>query len=58
MTLESWVRFGHILSAMVWVGGGMALSFVASRARSDDDPGAVREFGRTLTYVGPDLVAP
>ena len=58
MTLDTWLKFGHILSATVWLGGGLALSLVASRARSSNDAGAVREFARTLTYVAPRVMTP
>jgi uncharacterized membrane protein len=58
MTLDSWLHFGHILGATVWVGGGLMLSLLGSRARSSLDPRAVGEFARTLTYVGPSELAP
>jgi hypothetical protein len=28
LTLDSWLHFGHALSAIVWVGGGLMLSIV------------------------------
>jgi uncharacterized membrane protein len=58
MTVDSWLKFGHILSAIIWLGGGLALSFVASRARASDDAGAAREFARTLAYVAPRVMTP
>jgi len=37
MTLDVWVKFGHVLGAMVWLGDGVALSVAASRARAGAD---------------------
>jgi uncharacterized membrane protein len=58
MTLDTWLKFGHILSAAVWLGGGLALSLVAARARSSNDARAVSEFARTLTCVAPRVMTP
>jgi uncharacterized membrane protein len=58
MTFETWLVFGHILSAMVWVGGSLMLCLVATRARRSDDPNAVAEFTRTLTFLGPRIMLP
>jgi uncharacterized membrane protein len=56
--LEAWLLFGHILSAIVWLGGGLMLSVLASRARGSGNPGAVAEFARTLAFVGPRVLGP
>jgi uncharacterized membrane protein len=56
--LEAWLLFGHILSAIVWLGGGLMLSILASRARGSGNPGAVAEFARTLAFVGPRVLGP
>ena len=58
MDLTGWLRFGHILSAIVWLGGGLALSVIGSQARARNDPATIREFGRTLGYVGPRVLTP
>jgi uncharacterized membrane protein len=58
MTIETWVLFGHILSALVWVGGGLMLSVLAARTRATGDPNAAAEFARTLAYVGPRVLGP
>ena len=34
MSLDSWLHLVHVLSAMVWVGGGLMLSLIGARARS------------------------
>ena len=58
MDLTTWLRFGHILSAIVWLGGGLALSVIGSQARARSDPATIRDFGRTLGYVGPRVLTP
>jgi uncharacterized membrane protein len=55
---ERWLLFGHILSAIVWFGGGVMLSILASRARSSSDPNAVADFARTLVFAGPRVLGP
>jgi uncharacterized membrane protein len=58
MNIDAWLKFAHILSAIVWLGGGLALSVAASRARSSGDPDAVRDFARTLRHVAPRVMTP
>ncbi|HET8776775.1 MAG TPA: DUF2269 family protein [Candidatus Limnocylindria bacterium] len=58
MNVYQWLLLGHILSAMVWLGGGLMLVFVARRARASDRPGAIADFGQSLSYLGPRLLAP
>ena len=58
MNLDGWLKLGHILGAIVWVGGGLTLSVLASRVRARQDPAAIREFGATLAYVGPRVLTP
>lgn len=58
MTLYDWLLLGHILSAMVWVGGGLMLVFVARRARASTEPQAILDFGASLSYIGPRVLAP
>ncbi|HEY6677911.1 MAG TPA: hypothetical protein VI411_03315 [Actinomycetota bacterium] len=41
MTLDSWLHFGHVLSAIVWVGGGLMLSIVGLRVRASGEPNAI-----------------
>jgi uncharacterized membrane protein len=52
MNLDSWLHVVHVLAAMVWVGGGVILSLVGLRARSNSNPAAIGDFARTLRYVG------
>ncbi len=58
MSLDPWLHLLHILSAIVWVGGGFILSVVGSRARSSSDPRAIRDFAETLSYVGIRVMMP
>ena len=58
MTLDSWLHFGHVLGAIMWIGGGFALSLVGSRARTSGDPRTIADFARTLAYIGPRLFIP
>ncbi len=58
MSLEPWIHFGHVLSAIVWVGGGLLLSIVGSRTRASNDPKAMAEFAQTLAYVGTRVMLP
>jgi uncharacterized membrane protein len=58
MTLNLWLQVGHVAGAIAWLGGGLTLFVLGLRARSSDDPTAVREFGRVLAYVGPRVLVP
>jgi uncharacterized membrane protein len=58
VNLEPWLRLGHILGAMVWVGGGLMLSFVGGRVRAGNDARAIGEFGRMLGFIGVRVLVP
>lgn len=58
MNLDLWLKFGHIVAAMVWIGGGLMLSLMGARARASRDPNAIGEFARTLSYFGPRVLTP
>ncbi len=58
MSLDTWLHFLHVLSAMVWVGGGLVMSVFGSRARASRDPKAIPEFAGMLTYVGTRVMLP
>jgi len=58
MSLDVWLHFGHVISVIVWLGGGFTLSVLAARARASGDPAAVREFARALLYFGPRVLTP
>src|SRR6266581_703688 len=58
MSLDSWLHLVHVLSAMVWVGGGLMLSLIGARARSSSDPLAIADFARLLPFVGIRVLMP
>jgi len=58
MSLDSWLHLVHVLSAMVWVGGGLMLSLIGARARSSSDPRAIADFARLLPFVGIRVLMP
>jgi uncharacterized membrane protein len=58
MNLLTWLKFGHILGAMIWIGGGLMLSLLGMRVRQSEDPHFVKEFVQTLSYVGLRVLMP
>jgi len=58
MSLDGWLHLVHVLSAMVWVGGGLMLSLIGARARSSSDPRAIADFARLLPFVGIRVLMP
>lgn len=58
MALYDWLKVGHILGAMVWLGGGVMLVSAARRARARNDPASIGDFARSLAYLGPRVLAP
>lgn len=49
---NTWLLFIHVASAMVWLGGGIAMCLLGYRARGSADAAELGDFGRTLSYVG------
>lgn len=58
MTLLTWLKFAHILGAIIWIGGGVMLSLIGTRTRQSEDPHFIREFSQTLSYVGLRVLMP
>jgi uncharacterized membrane protein len=56
--LYDWLKFLHVLAAMVWLGGTIALSFVATRFARSGDGVTVARFVGSLSLVGPAVLAP
>jgi uncharacterized membrane protein len=56
--LYDWLLFGHILGAMVWLGGLVALALLGIRARRSGDDGTIARFVGGLHVVGPAVLAP
>jgi uncharacterized membrane protein len=58
MSLDNWLKFLHILGATVWVGGGLMLAVLASRARSSVSDSELTGFLRTFMWVSPRVMIP
>ncbi len=58
MDMVAWLLFVHVLSAMVWLGGGLTLMVAGFRARSSARPEAVAEFAGTVPFVGLRVLMP
>jgi uncharacterized membrane protein len=56
--LYDWLLFGHILAAMVWLGGGVVLAAMALATLRADDAQAVGRFVGSLRVIGPAVLAP
>jgi uncharacterized membrane protein len=56
--LEDWLLLGHILAAMVWIGGITVLGAFAVRILRGEDPDATGGFLATLRRIGPLVLAP
>ncbi len=58
LTWLPWLLFVHVLSATVWLGGGLTLMVAGFRARSSSRPEAVAEFAGTVPFVGLRVLMP
>ena len=56
--LYDWLLFGHIVAAMVWLGGGVVLAALAVATLRAGDAHAVARFVGSLRVVGPGVLAP
>jgi uncharacterized membrane protein len=56
--LYDWLLFGHIVAAMVWVGGGVVLGALALRVVRAGDPEEMARFSASLRAIGPVVLAP
>jgi uncharacterized membrane protein len=55
--LYDWLLFGHVVAAMVWLGGGVMLAaFGLTALRGDEE--AVARFVGGLRLIGPAVLAP
>jgi uncharacterized membrane protein len=57
MTYYEALLFGHLLMAMVWVGGGIMLQFMYARAKSRG-PEAVAGFASDVEWIGMRVTTP
>ena len=56
--LYDWLLFGHILAAMIWLGGGVLLAACAVMTLRTGDAHAVARFVSNLRVIGPAVLAP
>lgn len=56
--LYNWLMLVHVLAAMVWLGSWALMAALVRRALSGEDPTDQARFVRSLSYVGPRLLAP
>lgn len=56
--LYDWLMFGHVLAAMVWLGGSATLGLLAVQTLRQKEPGSLARFAATISFVGPRLFAP
>jgi uncharacterized membrane protein len=56
--LYDWLLFGHIVAAMVWLGGGVVLAALAARVLRARKPEEVERFLGNLRVIGPLVLAP
>lgn len=56
--LYEWLKTGHILMAIVWVGGAVALQVLATRTMRADDPERLRIFAGEVEFVGTRIFTP
>ena len=57
-TLYDWLMFLHVLAAMIWVGGGVALALFAKQVLRSGERAAIARFVGSLRLLGPLMFAP
>jgi uncharacterized membrane protein len=57
-SLYDWLLFVHVVAAMVWVGGLVALSVLSAHVLRGADPDAISRFVASLRVLGPLALAP
>jgi uncharacterized membrane protein len=57
-TLYDWVMFGHVLAAMIWLGGWAMLAILGVQALRERDVASLARFAATIRFIGPRLLAP
>lgn len=58
MTWYQWFLAGHVLSAVVWVGGGTTLAVLATMTLGMKDPVRLAQFSRQAGMIGERLYTP
>ena len=58
VTGYEWLKFGHVLSAVVWVGGSAMLTILGIRASRSTSPERILAFTRETAWVGRFVFTP
>jgi hypothetical protein len=56
--LYEFLLFVHVLAAVIWVGGGIALNIVGTRLANASGPEAMSGFARQVEFIGQRVFAP
>jgi uncharacterized membrane protein len=57
-SLYDYLVLGHVLAAMLWLGGWAVLGILAVHALRQGDLGSLARFATTLPFVGPRVLGP
>ena len=57
-TLDDWLIAIHILAAVIWVGGALAVQLLASRTKATTPPAELASFAQTVDFVAPRTFIP
>jgi uncharacterized membrane protein len=57
-SLTDWLHFLHLLAAMIWVGGMLVLSALATYIVRSGEASAIARFVGSLRVIGPIVFAP
>jgi len=56
--LYDWLKFGHVLMAIVWVGGALSLQLLASRIQAKGDRKQLYELTEHIEFIGTRVFTP
>ena len=58
LTWYDWFKTGHVLAAVVWVGGGTTLTIYALLTLRQDTPAELASFARKAALIGKRVYTP
>ncbi len=53
-----WLKLGHVLGVIVWLGGSLTLTVLGSMLARADDPTVLKAFNKQASFYGPVVVGP
>ena len=56
--IYNWIKAGHVLAAIVWVGGGIFIQIYVTRLRSAGDQTRLMRFAKDLEKLGNAIFLP